>query len=159
MNLYEISDALVNAVQIDPETGEITNTEEVEALQMELDAKIENLALWIKNLKADAEALKAEKDRLAERQRVTENKVKSLSNYLASFLNGRKFETARVAISYRKSTSVEAEDWVLDDALRNNPQYVRAKFELDKTSLKDALKAGLEIPGVTLIEKSNMVIK
>ena len=159
MNLYEISDALVNAIQIDPETGEITNTEEVEALQMELDAKVENIALWIKNLKSDAEALKTEKDRLAERQRVTENKIKSLSNYLASYLNGRKFETARVAISYRKSTSVEADEWFLEDAVQNNPQFVRTKYELDKTSLKDALKSGLEIPGVTLIEKSNMVIK
>lgn len=159
MNLYEINDALVNAIQIDAETGEITNAEEVEAIQMALDEKVENIALWIKNLKADAEAIKTEKERLAERQRVAENKAKSLTRYLESFLGGRKFETPRVAIGYRKSTSVEVDERFLGWALENKREFVREKFDVDKTAIKDALKNGEEVPYASLVEKSNINIK
>ena len=64
MKLYEIDpaiDALIEKL-IDPETGEITDTSAIEALEMEKAKKIENLACYIKNLTADAAAYKAEKD-------------------------------------------------------------------------------------------------
>ena len=67
MKLYEIDQAIMDC--IDMETGEIVNEELLNDLQMERDAKIENVALWIKELKAEAEALKAEKLAFAERQK------------------------------------------------------------------------------------------
>ena len=65
MTIYEIDQAIMNCV--DAETGEIIDTERLDKLQMERDAKLENVACWIKDLKAEAEALKAEKQALADR--------------------------------------------------------------------------------------------
>ena len=52
--LYEIDESI--KALIDEETGEIADFEAFEALNLERDAKLENIALYIKDLKADAEA-------------------------------------------------------------------------------------------------------
>ena len=86
MTLYEINSEIMSC--IDMETGEVIDTEKLNELQLERDAKIENVALWIKELKAEAEAIKQEKLALADRQRVAENKAESLKNWIAYALNG-----------------------------------------------------------------------
>ena len=48
MKLYEIDEQILNC--IDAETGEIIDADMLNALQMERDAKIEGVALWIKDL-------------------------------------------------------------------------------------------------------------
>ena len=70
MKLYEIDNAILDC--IDLETGEVIDTERLDALNMERDAKIENVVLWIKDLMAEANAIKVEKLALAERQKVAE---------------------------------------------------------------------------------------
>lgn len=55
MTLYEIDQAIQGLV--DPETGELMDYEAFAALQMDRDAKIENMALWYKDLMADAKAM------------------------------------------------------------------------------------------------------
>ena len=97
MTIYEIDNEIMNC--IDMETGEVIDTDKLNELQMERDAKIENVALWIKELKAEAEAIKNEKQSLAERQRVAESKAESLKNWLAYVLNGEKFKTSKCSIS------------------------------------------------------------
>ena len=93
MTIYEINEGILNC--IDPETGEIIDIDKLNELELERDAKIENVACWIKELKAEAEAIKAEKLALAERQRVAENKAESLKKWLAYALQGEKFKTAK----------------------------------------------------------------
>ena len=46
-SLYEINEAIMNT--IDLETGEITDFDKFEALQMERNEKLENIALWVNN--------------------------------------------------------------------------------------------------------------
>lgn len=74
LKLYEIDAAIDAAIEAgtDPETGEITNLEEITALQMQREEKLENIALYIKNLSAIATALKNEIDVLNERRKRTE---------------------------------------------------------------------------------------
>ena len=105
MKLYEIDNAIMDCV--DMETGEIIDVERLSALQMERDQKIEGIGCWIKNLLSDAKALKEEKDNLAARQKVAESKAASLKEFLSKYLDGEKFKTAKVSISYRKSDSVD----------------------------------------------------
>ena len=58
MNLYEINSQIENfEFKIDEETGEVLNMNELNELKMSKDEKIENIALWIKNLKSDEKAL------------------------------------------------------------------------------------------------------
>lgn len=153
MNLYEIDSAIMDCV--DMETGEIIDMEALEDLQMERNKKIEGIGCWIKNLLADAKALKEEKDNLAARQKAAENKAASLKAYLSSYLNGEKFKTAKVAISYRKSDSVDiAEGAVIPE------EYLKYSDPTpDKIGLKAALKSGEKIQGISLVTSNNIQIK
>lgn len=161
MTLYEIDRTIMEVVNngfaFDEETGEITfDTSNLESLQLERDTKVENIACWIKNLKADIDGLKEEEKALKERRTAKENKIENLEKYLMFALNGEKFETARVAISYRKSQVVE-----IADGVSLPEEYTRTKttVEPDKTALKNALKGGAVIEGVELVEKNNIAIK
>ena len=151
--LYEINEEILNCV--DAETGEIIDQDKLSQLQMDFDDKVEGIALWIKDLLSDAAAIKAEKNKLAERQRVCENKAENLKKYLSGFLAGQKFKTARVTISYRKSKAVDVQDMtaVPEEFLKYSDPV------LNKTEVKKALEAGEEIPGCVLVENQNIQIK
>lgn len=153
MKLYEIDQAIMDL--IDNETGDIIDIEMFDSLQMERDAKIEGIALWIKDLKAEAEALKAEKLAFAERQKVAENKVESLKNYLAYALKGQAFKSTKAVVSFRKTQQVDVPDiYALDE------NFLRYKEpEADKTAIKEAIKAGQTVKGATLIENTSVIIK
>lgn len=141
--------------EIDEETGEILNAEDLDNLELEKNEKLEQLCLWIKNLRSDAAAYKAEKDSFAKKQKAAENEAESIKNYIAYILAGEKFKTDRVTVSYRKSEQVECLDMSLVD-----DDYLRFKEpELDKTKIKKALKEGVKVGGCMLVEKQNMQIK
>ena len=59
MNLYEINREILAC--IDYETGEILDEGRLNSLEIEREKKIENVALWIKNLESEAAALKKRK--------------------------------------------------------------------------------------------------
>lgn len=151
--LYEINEEILKCV--DMETGEIVDVDKLQELQMRFDDKVEGIALWIKNLLSDAAAIKVEKDKLAERQKVCENKAKNLKEYLQCVLAGEKFKSARVSISYRKSEAVE----VMDIAKLDDDYLKYTEPTADKTKIKQALKAGVELDGVRLVENENIQIK
>lgn len=153
MNLFELDKALYECV--DAETGEIIDEEKLNELSMERDEKVENIACWIKELRAQAAAIKQEEENLYARRKVAENKIQSLGEYLSSYLNGGKFETAKVKISYRKSETLE----VSETAKIPETWYKPQEPKLDKAGLKKAVKAGLEIEGVEIVEKQNIQIK
>ena len=153
MTLYEIDQSIMECW--DSETGEILDEQRLDKLMMDRNDKIEGIALYIKNLKSDAAAIKTEKDALAQRQKAAENKAESLSKYLESALSGETFKTARVAVTYRKSEQV-----VIADGTQLDDQYLRYKApEPDKTAIKEAIKSGIEIDGVSLETRMNMQIK
>lgn len=158
MKLYEINNAILNC--IDMETGEIIDTEQLDKLQMERDTKLENVACWIKDLKAEAEALKNEKQALAERQRVAENKANSLKKYLAYALDGKKFSTAKCAVSFRSTESVEVTDEGLNNLMKEHDELLTYKTpEPNKTAIKQAIKDGLNVSGVQLVQNTSTIIK
>ena len=159
MKLYEIENAILEC--IDTETGEVIDIERLNELQMERETKIENVACWIKDLKAEAEAIKAEKQKLADRQRVAENKAESLRNWLAYALDGQKFSTARCAVSFRKSEVVEVTPEGLENLMRagNDEFLTYVEPRPNKAALKQALKDGLSVDGVRLTQNTSTIIK
>lgn len=159
--LYEIDAAIMDC--IDPETGEVLDIDRLEALQMERTAKIESVALWYKNLCADAVAYKAEKDAFAEKEKTAKRTADSLKRYLEAALAGDKMKTTRVEISFRKSPPAVditdesafmayAKDGGHDELLIIKPP------EPCKTAIKDAIKRGVEIPGAELVTRQNIQI-
>ena len=153
MNLYEIEAGILSC--IDKETGEIIDLDKLNQLEMERDTKVENIALWIKNLKAEAEAYKAEKQSFEQRQRVAENKMESLKRYLSGYLNGEKFKTTKVSCSFRSSTAVEVSDMSLLPE-----EYKRYRDpEPMKTEIKEAINKGLDVPGAALVSNLSLIVK
>lgn len=161
MNLYEIDMAIMEAFEkaVNQETGEIldeTAFVELDNLQLMRDEKIEGLLLWIKNLTADAEALKREKMAFEERQRSVNKRIESLKRYVIRAIAGQKFRTDRVSVTWRRSKVTEYDG---DVELLPEECISRKPPEVNKTELKRILESGVEIPGARIIEKQNMTIK
>ena len=154
MSLWDI-DARIEEL-VDYETGEIADYEALEALEMERDTKISNTACFIKQLRAEAEAIKTEKLELGKRQSAKENYADRLEEYLAKYLNGMKFEDSRCRISYRKSEQVEVDETKIDEL---PARFVKIEKKISKQAIKDALKGGQSIEGCRLVEHQNMQIK
>lgn len=150
--LYEINEQIAGLV--DPETGEIADFEAFEKLNLDLDTKIKNIALWIVNLRSDAEQLEEQEKKFRDRKTATKNKAESLKNLLDGFLSGEKRSYPEVVISYRKSEQV-----TVDDDAKLDDRFLRIKTEIDKAALKDALKHGESIEGARLEVKNNIQIK
>lgn len=153
-SLYEIDQAIMDC--LDLETGEILDAEKLSELQIEREQKLESVALWIKNLKAEAMAYKFEKDAFADREKAAKTKVEKLSEWLMNALNGEKMSTSKVAISFRKSESVKITD--IDEI--PDQFFVETITESpDKALIKTALKQGETVPGCELELKNNIQIK
>ena len=154
-SLYDINKAILEFEFEVNEDGEILNADALDALEIERDEKIENIALYIKNLLSDAEQFKAEKEAFAEREKAAKTHAERLKRYLADALQGEKFETTRAKISWRRSTQLEIADGAKIPAVF----YNQVDPVLDKTRLKAAVKSGTEFDGVSLVEKQNIQIK
>ncbi len=152
-SLYDINAELLAC--IDKDSGEIIDVDRFDELQLEHDEKIENIGLWYKSLLADAEALKSEKQYFADREAKARAKAESLKSYLAANLNGKKFESLRVNMTYRKSQALEY------DGISEVPKkWLRyAESTIDKMGIKSAIKKGESIEGFSIKESNNLSIK
>ena len=158
MKLYEIDNAILDC--IDMETGEVIDSEKLDALNMERDAKIENVACWIKDLRAENEAIKSEKQKLDSRRKVNDNKIESLMGWLNYALNGTKFKTGKCAISFRNTESVEVTEEGLEALMKEHDELLTYKApEPNKKAIKDAIKDGLSVAGVQLVQNVSTIIK
>lgn len=160
MTLYEIDNAIREVLEnaADPETGELVDEELLEQydkLIMDRDQKVENIGLFIKNLEADADAIRTEANKLLTRARACDNKAEHLRNYLQYCLNGQKFRSPRLDVSFRHSKKVEVSDM---DAIPM--MYLRYKApEVNRKMVADEIKAGGTVPGCELVENVSMIIK
>ena len=78
-----------------------------------------------------------------------------MKSYLLKYLDGEKYKSAKVSISYRTGTSVDiAEGAVVPDKFLKYSEPTP-----DKTGLKAALKAGEILPGITLVTSQSIQIK
>lgn len=159
-SLYEINARLASYEMEFDSDGVWINEDELTALNMEKTEKRENIALYIKNLEAEAQAIYTEKKNLDERYKRLVNKANHLHDYLALDLDGEKFSTPRVEIRWRNSESVEItnEDAVPDRFLDISVTRKPMKNEIKKY-LKSLEGSGEEVPWARLDRKKNMLLK
>ena len=160
--LYEIDQAILDCVDL--ETGEIIDPEKLTALQMEREQKLEGVALWVKDLNAEAVAVKEEADKLLTRKRALDNKITSLKTWLLMALEGQKLKTPRCNVyqTHSQKLAVPDEAKLIEflQTLEEPEQFLRFKDpELRKDEIKKALKDGFHIPGAELEETESVVIK
>ena len=96
-------------------------------------------------------------------QRSLEKLAETRAKWLEKALAGQKFETARCAITFRKTTKVELEDEsaVIEWAHQNNRDDI-LKYEapiVKKDELTRVLKAEVEVPGASLVTGLSMGVK
>lgn len=151
MNLFDYDVALTQC--IDEETGEI-DIAKFDALELERDQKIEDLAMLYKECLAKSNAIKEEMGNLKERKDAYDKRAKSIKEYLNSYLAGARFETPKVRISFRKSERlIIAEDAEIDD------RWKKASYSIDRAGIKEELKKGSVIEGCSLEVFNNIGIK
>ena len=160
--LYEIDQDILDCVDL--ETGEILDTEKLDSLQMEREAKLEGVALWIKDLKAEATAVKEEADKLTARKKALDNKIEGLKTWLLMALDGEKLKTPRCNVyqTHNQRVAVADEPALIQflQTLEEPEKFLRFKDpELKRDEIKKALKDGTIIPGAELEETESVVIK
>lgn len=162
MNLYELTEQMQNAIDsliVDEETGEVTGFEAVDALDAEFEDKAEAYALTIKNLLAFSGSAKEEADKLNTRAKAAKNKADRLKEHLALSMNAvgkTKIETARAALSFRKSTQVQILD---SEKLPDELCKIVTERKPDKTEIGKILKSGKPVPGAELETRMNLQVK
>lgn len=161
MKLYEINAAL--EALVDPETGELMDYDAFEALQMARDDKIEGMALWYKDMVAEAKAIKEEEDTLTARRKALENRADRLKSYLDFQLNGEKFQTARCSLTYRKTSALQVEDgeklirWC---EANGHDECIRYKEpEISKSAVSALIKGGIDVPYASIQESRSLGVK
>ena len=169
MTLYDI-DAQIAALDgaaeddmlIDEETGELISVSQaLDALRMERETKIENVACWVKNLSAEADAIREEENRLVKRRKAAETKAANLKSWLLAAMTREdgttdKLKTGRVMVSVKRNPP----STVVDDALLPSTYKVaKITYQPNKELIKRELLAGGEVPGAHLEYGRSVVIK
>lgn len=169
MRIFEINDEIrsieekmeVWAAENDGEVTDFPFIDRLAELGLSREQKILSTACLISETEADADALEAQEKNLAARKKAKRNHVQRMKEYLAVNMDpGEKLEDDRIKVSARKTESVEV---LAGDNLETllPAEFLRVKtvVEADKTAIKEALKAGKEVPTCSLKYKTSVVIK
>ena len=152
MSVYDDVQALQDMFEYcyDAETGEVDEGAEKQLAEYKdeiLSADLEKLCKVRVNLMAKSEAIKAEKDRIAVRQKVAEKEVDRINNTILFALKNTgkdKVTAGTFTVSTRKSSQlIVDEDNFKDD--RFIEKVVTQK--IDKMAIKQAIKQGEIIDG------------
>lgn len=162
MNLYNLSaqyrSALDN-IDVDPETGELVGCADLDGINDAFESKAEAVACYIKELSADALAIKNEEATLYERRKANEKRVDRMKTYLSYCMGAAevsKLNTPRCTVSFRASQEVQV---INMDVLPEKFRRVKTTVEPDKVGIKAAVNGGDKVPGVIVVQKKNIQIK
>ena len=157
MNLYELSLAFqdVQNMDLDPEVMQDT----LDSINDAIENKAENIAKLIQNLSADAASFKAEEERSKGKRQTTERKIDWLKSYLENNmrLTGKtKFKSGMFSFSIQKNpASVN----ILNESILPDEFLIPQPPKVDKASLKELLKNGVEIAGAELKQTESLRIR
>lgn len=160
MKLYEISDAIraaLDHIDVDPETGEILNADNLHAVEAEASDKVEATALYLRELDAEAKAAKDEADRMIARVKSMQKRSDYIKSMLLDALHATgKVKTARVTVSIRTTQAVEVSEGAdLPEAYTT----VKTTVSPNKIAIKQALLDGVEVPGCHLEARESVSIR
>lgn len=138
----------------------------LEGIEGEFDEKVESIAVYCKQLTAEAKMLKAEKVAITKRQSQKEREVKSLETYLFNSMKaiGRnKVDMPKAVVAIRNN----APSLVVDDEIKfvnwaqeNNENLLKYEMpSIKKNDVKALCKKGEEIPFVHMESKQSLSIK
>lgn len=166
MKLYELTEqwaAVLALLEEDADPEAVRDT--LEGIEGEIEDKADGYAKLIKQLEGEAEIIKAEKERLYQRETSLKNKAKDMKARLEEAMvqtGKKKFKTELFSFGIQKnapSVAVEDETRLLEWVGRYKPDFIRTKKELDKKAILDALKSGEEIKYARLQQSESLRIR
>ena len=160
-SLYQLTENYNNILELadNPEVTEDMIKEALDSISEEIELKAVNIAKLIKSIESDIAGVKAEKDRLAAKEKSMSNKVKNLKEYLYSAmkLTGKeKIKTDLFSFNIQKnpaSVNVISDTDIPEEFLVEMPKQINKKAILEK------LKAGEDVPGCELNQTSSLRIR
>lgn len=136
-------------------------------IEGEFDEKAESIAIYYKQLLAEAKMLKAEKAAIAKRQSQKEKQAESLKTYLfksMQALGRQKIDMPRAVMSLKKNApslvvddEISFVEWAEEHNLDHLLKY--SMPEVKKNDVKALCKKGEEIPFVHMEVKQSLSIK
>lgn len=164
MTIYELTGELLSLYEMaeDPEIDAECLADTIEAVSGEFEIKADGYVKVIKQMEADAEALKKEADRLTERKRTIEKNIERIKSTLQNAMNktGKtKFKTELFSFSIRKNPAkvILADGIDIDNV---DAEFIKfADPEIDKSAVKEALKNGVELSWARLEQGESLSIK
>jgi hypothetical protein len=164
LSLYQLSNNYLEALDFltDPEAdlpAEAIN-DTLEALGGELEDKAINVAKFLRNMEAAAEAIKAAEADMARRRKILENRAKWLKDYLKGNMEAcgiSKIECPYFKVAIQKNPPAVA---ILDEsAIPDQFKEQVITWKIDKTAIKDAIKTGETVPGAELVNGTRLAIR
>ena len=164
LSLYQLSSNYIEALDFftDPEADlpiEAIN-DTLEALSGELEDKAVNVTKFLKNMEATAKAIKEAEAEMAKRRKSLENRIKWMKDYLKGSMEHTgitKIECPYFKLSIQKNpASVN----ILN--VESIPAQFKEKvisWKIDKTAIKNALKAGETVKGAELVNGTRLAIR
>lgn len=166
MKLYEINQNIERILNGDDERCYDENGEpDIEkakelmtSLSEELDVKLENIAVFVKNASNDEEGISSEITNLQKRKSAIQKKRERAQEFLKELmLNYGKtnIESSRVAVKLTSRNQLDYDETEIPQG------WYREKVvrELDKQLIKEAVRQGEIVQGVTEVKKHYISIK
>ncbi|MED4586697.1 siphovirus Gp157 family protein [Brevibacillus choshinensis] len=159
MKLYDLTAKYAELKDLLQDSEDESFRDTLEALEGAIEEKADNISKIIKEVSAEADAIKAEEKRLADRRRALENRNDYLKHYLedqmrVASLSKIKTTTHTIFIGKNRA-SVD----VLDESLVPEDYWTVPTPVLNKMAIMDQLSAGVEIPGVGLKQTESLRIR
>lgn len=159
MNLYELTDSYLKVLEL-IENGEEGLEDTLESINDTIELKADGYARIIRNLEANAVALKTEIDRLTNRKRSIENSIDRLKENLKNAMIATGKEKIKTDLFNITVVNNPVAVNVIDEKLIPEKYFkVEIIRKLDKLSLRDAIKNGEEIQGAKLMQGKGLRIK
>lgn len=164
LSLYQLSGSYLQALDFltDPETdlpAEVIN-DTLEALGGELEDKAVNVAKFLRNMEAMAEAIKAAEESMEKRRKALEARVKWMKAYLKGNMERtgiNKIECPYFKLSIQKNPA--AVNVINEDVIPEQFKEQVITWKLDKTAIKKAIESGQAVPGAELVNGTRLSIK
>ena len=159
MNLYELGNQykMLMAAAEELEDGVFEDT--LESLEEAIEDKAVNIAKVLKIWEGEIEILKAEKARLAERQKIREEKSKRLKQYLQDNLEQLDIYKIKTPLFNFNIQNNPPKVHITDITTIPKKFFKQPDPVLSKTELTAALKAGEKVEGAQLIQEKSLRIK
>lgn len=158
MNLYEISGAIQQLTEMLSE-GDIDEAIYNDTLEsLGTNNAIEDVIKAIRNYQAEAEALKAEADKLTAKRKAAEYNADKLKSMLMDYMNRTEQKSLSAGLFKVSKGSTKAVS-IYDEKALPGIYLVEQPPKPDKAAMLQALKSGEEIPGAELTTNEHIKIK